>query len=128
MRSWTRATALRCFRLSADPFTSLECFRFTLARASSSWRKKRGLSTAVPSERVANVLSPTSNPTCARHSGSRWGSHSTAKEADHLPVEERQMVSVLILPRTGRCKTILRYPIPEAYNLPCLSILKPDCG
>ena len=51
--------------------------------------KKRGLAISSPVERVANVKSPTSIPTCSSFSGKRSGSTSHEKQANHFPVEER---------------------------------------
>lgn len=65
-------------------------------------RKKRGLAISCPSESVANVVSPTSMPTCSGVSGKRSGSHSTEKHTDHLPVLLLWMVQVLMLPLTSR--------------------------
>src|SRR6266849_1492526 len=79
----------RCFCRSGVPLASLECLRCTFAKAFSSLRKKRGLAISSPVDRVAKVVSPTSIPTCSVRSGSLRGSHSTEKQAYHLPVEER---------------------------------------
>ena len=50
--------------------------------------------------------------------GNGSGPHSTAKQANHLPVELRVIVSVFILPSIGRCSLILTWPILDSLSLP----------
>src|SRR5258708_17542786 len=113
VRSYTRATTLRRSAHSGVPFSAVERRRCALASAFSSWRKKRGLATSPPVLSVANVLRPTSMPTCCSVAGNGDGSaHSHEKVTYHLPVLLRQIVAALGVPctRPGGT-TFLRSPL-----------------
>src|SRR5437762_1441423 len=99
--------------------------RCAFANAFSSARKNLGLAICSPVESVANEFKPTSMPLALSFAGSGCVSISTEKQAYHLPVAERVIVRVLILPSMGRCNLIRNDPILERRNLQSFRA-KPD--
>ncbi len=88
--------SLRC------AFSKFGVFTLDFSKRLFFLAEKRGFSISCPSESVAKVFKPTSIPTVSTFSGKHSGSTSQEKEAYYLPVFLLWMVSVLILPCTGR--------------------------
>ena len=95
------ATIFQAFFRSGVPFSAFESLLCAFARAFSSVRKNRGFSIFSPFERVANDSRPASIQTVVSFFCAGEGSYSTEKQAYHFPVEDRQIVRVLIVPSIG---------------------------
>src|SRR5687768_11875233 len=100
-----RDRTLLAFLRAGLRFFVFACLREAFANAFSSFLKKRGFSTNVPSDSAANFSSPTSTPITWEDSGKATGSYSQVKHANHLGVPSGpclRIVQVLGVPIKGR--------------------------